>query len=83
MADVEKASPRYIVFFNHPISLMVQPNTDRYIWEWYDQYIKNYNLVGAIEMPEGYVNSNYYWNADLANFKGQSQIAIYVYERKG
>lgn len=83
VADVEKASPRYIVFFNHPISLMVQPNTDRYIWEWYDQYIKNYNLVGAIEMPEGYVNSNYYWNADLANFKGQSQIAIYVYERKG
>jgi hypothetical protein len=82
VADVEKAKPRYIIFYNHPISLMVQPGTDRYIWDWYDKYIKDYQIVGVVEMVEGYVNANYYWKEQLANYKQQSQMVIYVYERK-
>ena len=82
IADVEKARPRYIVFYNHPISLLVQPESDRSIWTWYDKYIQDYNIIGAVEMVDGYVQSNYYWKEQLANFKPQSQTVIYIYERK-
>jgi hypothetical protein len=80
--DVEKASPRYIVFYNHSISLMVQPNTDRYIWEWYDKYIQNYNLIAIVDMLQGYMTSNYVWKDQVAGYKPQSQYVIYLYERK-
>ena len=79
--DVSKANPRYIVFYNHPISLMVQPDTDKFVWEWYDKYIQNYHMVGCVEMIDGYMNSNYYWHEQLNNFKPQSQMLIYIYER--
>jgi hypothetical protein len=79
--DVEAASPRYIVFYNHSISLMVQPETDRYIWEWYDKYIKNYQLIGCVDMIDGYLSANYVWKEQLANYQPQGKNVIYVYER--
>jgi hypothetical protein len=82
VADVEKAKPRYIVFYNHSISLMVQANTDRYIWEWYDKYIQNYNIIGVVDMVDGYMSANYVWKEQLNGFKPQGQNVIYVYERK-
>ena len=80
--DVEKAKPRYIIFYNHSISLMVQPNTDRYIWEWYDKYIKDYNMIGCVDMIDGYMVANYVWREKLAGYQPQGKNLIYIYERK-
>ncbi len=80
--DVEAAKPRYLVFFNHPISLLVQPDADRYVFEWANKYItEGYDLVGCIEMKDGFASS-YVWKEQLANFKPNSQNQIYIYERK-
>ncbi|MCC6371317.1 MAG: glycosyltransferase family 39 protein [Bacteroidia bacterium] len=81
VADVEKAAPKYFVFFNHQISLFVQPGTDQYVFEWYNKYIQNYNLIGCVDMVDGYA-STYAWKEQLANFKPQSQSVVYIYERK-
>jgi hypothetical protein len=81
--DVEKAKPRYIIFYNHSISLMVQPDTDKYIWEWYDKYIRDYNMIGCVDMVDGYMMATYVWKENLATYKPQGKNLIYIYERKG
>lgn len=79
--DVEKANPKYLVYFNHPISLFVQPNTDKYVFEWANTYVNsNYHLVGLVDMIEGQ-HSTYLWREQIGNYKPVSQNIIYVYER--
>jgi 4-amino-4-deoxy-L-arabinose transferase-like glycosyltransferase len=80
-ADIEKASPRYVVFYNHGISLFVQPNTDKYIFEWANKYItEGYHLVGLADMVDG-LPTNYVWKEALAGYQPKGQNIIYVYEK--
>ncbi|MGZ3920901.1 MAG: ArnT family glycosyltransferase [Bacteroidia bacterium] len=80
--DVEKAKPRYVIFYNHPISLMVQAGVDHYVFDWYNKYVtENYNMIGLVDMIEGY-SSNYVWKEQLNNYKPQAQNLIYIFERK-
>jgi hypothetical protein len=82
VADVEKAKPRYIIFYNHPISLMVQRGVDQYVFEWYNKYVtEHYQLIGLVDMIEGY-SSNYVWREQLATYRPQAQNLIYIFERK-
>lgn len=80
--DVEKASPRYLIYFNHPISLFVQPNTDKYVFEWANKYVnEKYQLVGLCDMIEGQ-HATYLWREQIGNYKPVSQNVIYIYEKK-
>lgn len=80
--DVEKAKPRYLIYFNHPISLFVQPNTDKYVFDWANKYVnENYKLVGLCDMIEGQ-HATYLWREQIGNYKPVSQNVIYVYEKK-
>jgi hypothetical protein len=78
---VEKAEPKYLIYFNHPISLFVQPNVDQYVFEWANKYVnKNYHLVGLVDMIEGQ-HATYLWRDQIGNYKPQAQNVIYIYER--
>ena len=80
--DVKKAKPRYLIYFNHPISLFVQPNTDKYVFDWANKYVnENYKLVGLCDMIEGQ-HATYLWREQIGNYKPVSQNVIYVYEKK-
>jgi hypothetical protein len=82
--DTEKAKPRYVIFFNHQLSLMVQPNTDNYVFEWANKYInENYKVVGYVDMiNEGYM-TNYVWGEQAAaTYKPQAPMYAVVFERK-
>lgn len=82
VADIEKAKPKYFVFYNHGISLFVQPNTDKYVFDWANKYLtENYQLVGLVDMVPGQ-HATYAWREQLNGFKPQAQEQIYVYERK-
>ncbi len=80
--DTEKAKPRYVVFFNHPISLMVQPNTDNYVFEWFNKYItENYKVVAVVDMPDGAMTT-YVWDRQQVNtYKPTGKNIIYIFER--
>jgi len=79
---IEKDKPRYFIFFNHQISLFVQPGSDKYVFEWYDKYTReNYNLIGCVDMVDGY-SSTYIWREQLNTFRPQGQAQIYIFERK-
>jgi hypothetical protein len=80
--DVEKAKPRYFIFFNHKISLLVQANTDHYVFDWMKQYIdSNYKLIGLVDMIDGQ-HSVYKWKEQLNNYRPVAENVVYIFERK-
>jgi len=79
--DTEKAKPKFVIFFNHPLSLLVQPNVDKYVFEWANKFItENYRIVGLVDMIEGQ-QSVYVYNEQINTYKPISQNLIYIYER--
>lgn len=79
--DVEKAKPKFVIFFKHPFSLLVQPNTDGYVFDWANKFItENYRIVGLVDMIEGQ-QSVYVYNEQINTYKPVSQNQIYIYER--
>lgn len=80
--DIESAKPKYFIYYNIPISLLVQPNTDKFIFEWANKYVtENYNIIGIVDMISG-KQANYVWREQLNGYKQQAQEQIYIYERK-
>jgi len=81
--DVEKASPRFLVFFYHPVSWMASPKTENLIFPWYDKFTaEKYKIIGYADM---YDNVTYYvWEPDIDLVKKppKSNYRIYVFERK-
>jgi hypothetical protein len=83
ISDVEKANPRFLVFFSHPISWMANPNVKNLIFPWFDKFsAQKYNLIGFADMYDN--TTNYVWapNMDLVNNPPKSQYKIFVFERK-
>ena len=83
ITDVEKANPKYLVFFSHPISWMANPNVKNLIFPWFDKFsAEKYNLIGFADMYDN--NTNYVWapDLDLANNPPKSQYKIFIFERK-
>lgn len=79
--DTEKAKPKFLIFFNHPLSLLVQPNVDKWIFEWANKFItENYKLVGLVDMVDGQ-QSVYKYNEEINTYKPLSQNQIFIYER--
>jgi hypothetical protein len=82
IADVEKQKPRYVIFFNHAISLFRQPNTDGYIFEWLNKYTQeNFQIIGLVDMVDGQ-QSTYLWKEAMDGYQPKGQNSIYIYERK-
>ena len=82
MADVEKAKPKYFIFFNHQISLFVQPNTDQYVFQWANKFIQdNYKLCGLVDMVDGQ-RSTYIFDESAQRYQPKSQTYIMIFERK-
>ena len=83
MSDVEKANPRFLVFYSHPISWLAHPNVNNLIFPWFDKFsAEKYNLIGYADMYDNI--TNYVWapNIDLVNSPPKSQYKIFVFERK-
>lgn len=81
VSDIEKSAPKFLVFFNHRISLLVQPNTDNYVFTWLNEYVnKNYHIIGLADMKTG-MPTEYVYDAALNQYRVSGQHQIYIYER--
>lgn len=81
--DVEKANPRFLVFYSHAISWLANPNVKNLIFPWFDKFsAEKYNLIGYADMYDN--TTNYVWapDIDLVNNPPKSQYKIFVFERK-
>jgi hypothetical protein len=82
ISDVEKAKPRYFVFYNVSISLLVQQDADQHVFTWMKQYIdSNYKLIGIADMRTD-EPTVYKWNQDAQGYKPISKENVYVFEWK-
>ena len=84
IADVEKAAPRFLVFFQHPISWNGNPKTKNLIFPWFDKFAAdNYSIFGYADMMDT-GSTNYVWqpDIDLTNNPPKGQFKVFVFERK-
>ncbi len=80
--DTEKANPKFVVFFKHQFSLLVQPNVDTWVFDWANKYITdNYQIVGLVDMIDGQ-QSVYKYNEEINTYRPVAQNQIYIYQRK-
>ncbi len=83
ISDVEKANPRFLVFFSHPISWLANPSVKNLIFPWFDKFSnEKYNLLGYADIYDN--TTNYVWAPDIdyARNPPKSQYKIFVFERK-
>lgn len=79
--EIKSASPKFIVLVSVYTSWLQQPNSEKYIFEWSDNYIReNYVLVGVADIlsPEKTI---YRWDADARNYLVLSQWNLLIFER--
>ncbi len=84
--DVERDLPKYVVLFNHRISILAKPNSDMTIFNWYSNYInKNgYKKVGMADMLSAN-ETKYIWDDNpqqLNTYKPKSQFWIEVFQKQ-
>ena len=81
--EVEAAKPKYFVFYRHSVSLLVQPNTDQYVFEWANKYLAdNYKVIGLVDMPDGQLSGTNVFDETVNTYQPKGQNVIFIFERK-
>lgn len=80
--EIESSQPKFIVAVNVDFSWLTTPHSDKYIFGWFDNYVRrNYNLVGVADMvpPDMTV---YKWYDDAKNYTIRSRYYLLILERR-
>ncbi len=81
MADIERASPQFIVDVDVPFSWFVQPQSDLTILSWAKTYLQeHYDLVGVADISRQ--GTEYRWDAEASAYQPKSSNVVRVYRRK-
>lgn len=79
--EIEMNQPKYILFVKVPYSWLVKPNSQRYIFKWATEYLREkYKLVAFMDVNQKRFSSLLI-GTELMNNKPQSNNAVYIYER--
>ncbi|MDT3741164.1 MAG: glycosyltransferase family 39 protein [Candidatus Kapabacteria bacterium] len=79
--EIEANEPKYIVFVNARISWLIQENSERYIFKWSEDYIKNnYLLVGSMDISPKQIG-RLITGENLKNFKSHTGQTVSIYQR--
>jgi 4-amino-4-deoxy-L-arabinose transferase-like glycosyltransferase len=80
--QIKKAQPKFIVYVKIKTSWLVEPTSNKFIFDWFDSYCPQYyKIVGVID----FVSQNdvlYHWDQDAANHHSTSSFGITVFERE-
>jgi len=80
--EVETSKPKYIVLYDHKISILRKSNSDMSVFTWFNSWVvNNYNRVGLVDMLPNQP-ATYLWGAEIGNYQPKSSLKAYVYERK-
>jgi 4-amino-4-deoxy-L-arabinose transferase-like glycosyltransferase len=81
IAEIEKAQPKFLIFVNSSFSWTRSAQSANDLFDWYDRYRNNYNMVGLIDLnPTG--KATYVWREALANYKAINKEQVWVFVRK-
>lgn len=79
--EIEAAAPKYIIFVKIYHSWLIRPNSERLIFNWLDQYLINYELVGNIDIVS-LQETKYIWGEQAGEYKNKSDSFILIFKRK-
>jgi len=79
--DVEKNKPKFLVLFDHSLSLFVQLSADLTVFQWVQEFAReHYSLVGIADIVTS-EKTIYIWNKEVFDYKQEGKIEILIYER--
>lgn len=79
--EIEHARPKFLVFVAVRPSWLWQPNSDKTIFKWGQQYVHQYyDVVGLFDIMEA--GTTTYWGQDARTYMPTSADYVYVFERK-
>jgi len=80
--DVEKAKPKFLVFFDHPLSLFTEANADLTVFQWVKGFTKNYYQIVGIADFIAPNKTHYVWNEKVSQYIPKGKLRIVVFKRK-
>lgn len=78
--EIESADPRYLVFVRASSSWLVQENSDRTIFGWFEQYQRSFKRVGVVDIGSRR-ETIYRWDGDAIGYAPRSDMWMMVFER--
>jgi len=83
IAEIEAASPRYLVYCNVPASWAASPGAPTDILQWFNRYAPaRYDVVGIVEVGSADTPPAYYWDAAAVRH-APGPNSLWVMRRKG
>jgi hypothetical protein len=80
--EIETAQAKYLVWVNVRTSWLVRPESQRYIFKWFEEYSnKDFNLVVVIDILSD-SQTVCRWDSEATNYSPRSPFFLYVYKRK-
>jgi hypothetical protein len=78
--EIAGAAPAYIVFVEIPTSWLAQPNSPRFVFSWFNSYLKGrYELDGIVDLVAP--QTIYCFGADALTYRPQSDSVIYLFKK--
>jgi len=79
--EIEKAQPTYLVFVKLLTSWSVRENSEKYIFNWYEENTRqNFKLVGIIDVLAT-TQTAYRWGDEATHYVPGNQAFLCVYKR--
>ena len=79
--DVEKASPRYLVYLRSWNSEFVSKDAFMRLYKWYENYKMSYDIVGIADIISK-DRTEYRWGEDAKNYTHRGKLYVLVFKRK-
>ena len=80
--EIEKEKPKFIIFCRVAFSWLARNDSPKWIFEWSDKYLRNYNLVGIADMPGAGLPSSFVWGKEAGSYIPTGQNSVLIMERK-
>ena len=79
--QIESAEPKFLIFVNINTSWLPRPGSNMMIRDWFEQYKKNYDVVGLVDIVSS-DQTIYLWNDQVRGYSPRSQAELTVLQRK-
>jgi len=81
IAEIEKNKPKFLVLVNSTYSWGNSPAAAKIFWEWYQQYVQQYQTVGIVELNST-GDATYVWGDALQSYEVKSASNIWISQLK-
>jgi len=76
--ETEAKNPKYMIFVDIPASWLVQHNSHMFLFEWFDRYQKNFQMMGVVAIYEN--QTVFHWAPNIPA-SIDSPFVVVLFER--